>query len=706
MNASGLRPIRFLAPIAGLGLLIASLAVGSIGSAAGELIQNGAFEEWAGSTPAGWSASGVVARVSSPSVSGQAASLADGATLSRTVPAQAGFHYTFSVATSAPGSATAELRVVFLDAGLSPAAAPVSVQQPVGAGFSTLSTSGDAPSGAAYASFMLIARGGTVVFDNASLVEGGVPPPTDTPAPTDTPSPSPTATATRAKPATATPPPPTATKTPRPTAVGATPTATTPGGAPGGAPPPPPGGGGGAVAPPAAGGAGGLLVNGDFEILDGDEPAFWAKFGGDLSAVEFAHGGAHAASLLSSTASTKWIYQVVPVTPGAWYEGSAFVLLPSSGGEAFLRLSWYAASDGSGIAIDQSDTEPTTAGAWSLHASAPIQAPAGAHSLRFRLMLRPNGPSAALFDDARLVEVPAPPAATLVATPTVSPESPGTPAAAGPPEPSVSATPHTASTATPIRPKPNPSGAANLGPRAPAAGPATLRLSEIMADPEESGRDSAYEWVELFNAGSDPVDLKGWKLADSKSDDVLPAAVVPPRGFVVVAGRSATFPAEVLVARVTDGELGSGLNNGGETVRLFAPTGEEVDAISFGSDTTLFDPAPPAPGAGQTLGALSPSADPSADNWAVTDRPTPGEVNTFPAKTLITKQATTGPVANVRATVNPGGPAAAGSGASVREDSGSDRWLPGAIFGLAAALGGAVGVPYLVRGWRRLKRGG
>ena len=101
MNASGLRPIRFLAPVAGLGLLIASLAVGSIGSAAGELIQNGAFEEWAGSTPAGWSASGVVARVSSPSVSGQAASLADGATLSRTVPAQAGFHYTFGVAASA-----------------------------------------------------------------------------------------------------------------------------------------------------------------------------------------------------------------------------------------------------------------------------------------------------------------------------------------------------------------------------------------------------------------------------------------------------------------------------------------------------------------------------------------------------------------------------------------------------------------------------
>lgn len=227
-----------------------------------------------------------------------------------------------------------------------------------------------------------------------------------------------------------------------------------------------------------------------------------------------------------------------------------------------------------------------------------------------------------------------------------------------------------------------------------------------MADPEESGRDSAYEWVELFNAGSDPVDLKGWKLADSKTADVLPAAVVPPRGFVVVAGRSATFPTDVLVARVTDGELGSGLNNGGETVRLFAPTGEEVDAISFGSDTSLFDPAPPAPGAGQTLGALSPSADSAADNWAVTDRPTPGEVNTFPAKTLTTKQATTAPIANARATVKPGGPAAAGSGASVREDTGSDRWLPGAILGLAAALGGAVGVPYLVRGWRRLKRGG
>ncbi|MFN8508906.1 MAG: hypothetical protein U0547_15255 [Dehalococcoidia bacterium] len=52
----------------------------------------------------------------------------------------------------------------------------------------------------------------------------------------------------------------------------------------------------------------------------------------------------------------------------------------------------------------------------------------------------------------------------------------------------------------------------------------------------------------------------------------------------------------MLVVRVPDGAIGRGINNGGDVLRLAAPDGREVDAISFGDNGEEFSPPPPAPG--------------------------------------------------------------------------------------------------------------
>src|SRR5512146_2500730 len=99
-----------------------------------------------------------------------------------------------------------------------------------------------------------------------------------------------------------------------------------------------------------------MLVNGDFEDVDGDRPAGWSKFGGTMGLSGEAYRGTWAATLESTTSSTKWLYQLVSVQPGHWYAASAFARVDGAG-EAFIRLSWYAAADGSGSAISQDDSD-------------------------------------------------------------------------------------------------------------------------------------------------------------------------------------------------------------------------------------------------------------------------------------------------------------------------------------------------------------
>ncbi len=231
-----------------------------------------------------------------------------------------------------------------------------------------------------------------------------------------------------------------------------------------------------------------------------------------------------------------------------------------------------------------------------------------------------------------------------------------------------------------------------------------MRFSEFVSDPEEDGRDAAFEWVELVNASDVPVDAGGWAIEDGAAHDALPAFVVPAGGYLVVAGRLAEIAEGVLVARPADGEIGNGLGNNGDLLRLLAPDGTVADELSYGDRDDVFDPAPAAPGRGQSLGTDAADDLPAAESWRITGAVTPGRPNVFPAATAKTPADTS--------TGETGGPSSTGSEAPGTEAVASDDGSPLAAWVVLGGLGGlSVGVaaaalaPRIQR-WRGRDRGG
>ncbi|GMV84674.1 MAG: hypothetical protein AMXMBFR80_05320 [Dehalococcoidia bacterium] len=546
--------------------------------------------------------------------------------------AQPGAGYSASLEVAGDSGVSAVLRLEFFDGGSIPI--PPATQGGVavlGSGVQVLTVSGaTAPAGAAGLQFTVVLSGLTglaATLDNATLTESA-PRPTPTPEPTSTPTPAPPTstpttgpapTATRTATPTRTPTPPkepaeprapTPTRTPKPPKE-ATPTRT-PTMPPTSTP----------TARPGSSGFGGLLANGDFEQTAGGKPVGWAKFGGEMTSTLNAARGAHAACLKSTTNSAKWLHQLVPIVGGDWYSASvsARVAGPAA---ASVRVSWYAAPDGSGSSLEQHDSPETASAAWSSLTTGPIQAPAAATSARIRLMLWPAGTAEACFDDAAFAAATAPAATPTPSTTPIAGPSPGV------------------TRAVPTAPPPGGAAPAATAPSSPAAlvagqtppAPATLRISEVVSDPAEPGRDAPYEWVELVNTGATPINLDGWSIEDASERDPLPAVMVPPGGYLLLAGESAARPPGVTAVPLPGGGIGNGLGNDGDLLRLVAPGGTVVDEMSYGDNTSVFDPAPPAPPAGRSIGVINPAADPAGDTWALTLALTPGAPNTFPPRT-------------------------------------------------------------------------
>ena len=125
--------------------------------------------------------------------------------------------------------------------------------------------------------------------------------------------------------------------------------------------------------------------------------------------------GGLSASLLSRTASTKWLYQAVSVDGGSYYQLRAMALKNDPAArEVLLRVSWYASADGSGSQLSTVDSSALAEGSpefVALH-TGPVRAPPEARSAKVRLLLRPKSatPVVVYFDDVRFEATAAPPA--------------------------------------------------------------------------------------------------------------------------------------------------------------------------------------------------------------------------------------------------------------------------------------------------------
>ena len=166
-----------------------------------------------------------------------------------------------------------------------------------------------------------------------------------------------------------------------------------------------------------------LLQNPGFE----DGTSGWSTYGGALSIVgSQVHSGGSAAAFESNSATTKWIYQVVPVSGGESYTFSGYAIKNDPNIETiFLRISWYQSQDGFGTEIAHHDSLSSLTDDQSQYrflTTGEITAPADAHSARVKAILEPvsDGEAIAFFDDFKFE---GPPPATPTPTPTPTPKS-------------------------------------------------------------------------------------------------------------------------------------------------------------------------------------------------------------------------------------------------------------------------------------------
>ncbi len=169
-----------------------------------------------------------------------------------------------------------------------------------------------------------------------------------------------------------------------------------------------------------------------------------------------------------------------------------------------------------------------------------------------------------------------------------------------------------------------------------------LVINEIHYNPAASqGDDEVFEFVEIYNAGAEPVDLEGFHVEDGLSFTFPAVTSIAAGEYIIVAKTAATYEGHgYQVFQWTSGDL----SNGGETLLLTDSNGNVVDIVDYDDDGGLGWPTSP-DGAGPSLSLLSPALDNTLPaNWAASLEigGSPGAANTFtpqdPATLTIVKQ--------------------------------------------------------------------
>lgn len=144
-------------------------------------------------------------------------------------------------------------------------------------------------------------------------------------------------------------------------------------------------------------------------------------------------------------------------------------------------------------------------------------------------------------------------------------------------------------------------------------------INEIMYHPPDDRDD--LQWVELFNAGTDEVDITGWRFKKGIEFQFPSPTVLAPGGFVVVARDVARFNSHYRPngVQVVGGFIGR-LSHSGENISLGNASGKTIDSVHYGD----LPPWPSgADGYSSSLERICPTADGrSLHNWAASGCPT------------------------------------------------------------------------------------
>jgi hypothetical protein len=150
-------------------------------------------------------------------------------------------------------------------------------------------------------------------------------------------------------------------------------------------------------------------------------------------------------------------------------------------------------------------------------------------------------------------------------------------------------------------------------------GAADVIFTEVHYQPPESG---GLEFIEIHNAGSRSVDLRGWSFTDGvRFEFVAPTPLAPGAYLVLAKNRAELLARFPLDGALVLGDFAGRLGDDGETLELVDGGGRTVDALSY-NDGFPFEKAADGGGASlQRLCYAAPSAAPY--NWRAAS-PSPG----------------------------------------------------------------------------------
>ncbi|HEY4502293.1 MAG TPA: lamin tail domain-containing protein [Candidatus Paceibacterota bacterium] len=115
---------------------------------------------------------------------------------------------------------------------------------------------------------------------------------------------------------------------------------------------------------------------------------------------------------------------------------------------------------------------------------------------------------------------------------------------------------------------------------------AQVVISEIMYDLE--GSDAGREWIEVYNAGADAVDLSSWRLFENESNHKLSlslgSAILAPGTFAIIADNANLFLEENTGFLGTVFDSSFSLKNSAETLVIRDANLDDIDSVTYNPD--------------------------------------------------------------------------------------------------------------------------
>ena len=140
-----------------------------------------------------------------------------------------------------------------------------------------------------------------------------------------------------------------------------------------------------------------------------------------------------------------------------------------------------------------------------------------------------------------------------------------------------------------------------------------------------------HEWIELFNPTDEIVSLKNWTITDNSGIvRTIPGnRKLKPGQFALISRDNSTWrfwdedPAAIKIP--LGKQIGDGLDNAGDRLMLKDSQGNLIDTLSYGNDTSIFNPSVPLVSLGSSFERLVPGFDTDfASDFEQRNPPTPG----------------------------------------------------------------------------------